>query len=49
VLSKQAEYYRALGAMIRAAKADGGAAIGYSACHSRMESFMPPDQVTARP
>jgi nickel/cobalt transporter (NicO) family protein len=28
VLSKQAEYYRALGAMIRAAKADGGAAIG---------------------
>jgi nickel/cobalt transporter (NicO) family protein len=28
VLAKQAEYYRALGAMIRAAKADGSAAVG---------------------
>jgi nickel/cobalt transporter (NicO) family protein len=28
VLAKQAEYYRALGTMIRAAKADGSAAIG---------------------
>jgi nickel/cobalt transporter (NicO) family protein len=28
VLAKQAEYYRALGAMIRTAKADGSAAVG---------------------
>jgi hypothetical protein len=39
VLAKQAEYYRALGTMIRAGKADGSAAVGLLGLNTFMQSL----------